>query len=143
MSRNMYDEYYMGQAGYGGGSGLPYYKGPPYMRGHGLGGLLSGVLRSTIVPMLKNTGKTLLREGIKTGTEILSDAIGGKSIKTSASERIGQSAQRLTKKATKRIKQRLNSTQSFLPPPPGIPIKRKRKNQTKKRSVRRKRDIFG
>ena len=141
MSRNMYDSYYMGQAGYGVGSGLPYYKGPPYMRGHGLGGLLSGVLRSTIVPMLKSTGKTLLREGVKTGTEILSDAIKGKSIKSSASERIGQSAQRLTKKATRKIRDRLDSIPAF-PPPPGIPIKRKRKNQTKKRRVRRKRDIF-
>ena len=83
-----------------------------------------------------------MREGIKAGTGILSDAIDGKSIKSSASERLGQSAQRLTKKATRKIKERLNSRSHFSPPP-GIPLKRKRKNTTKKRRVRRKRDIFG
>lgn len=139
MNRNMYDSYYMAQAGYGGG-GLPYYKGPPYMRGHGLGGLLSGVLRSTIVPMLKSTGKTLLREGLKTGTGILSDAIEGKSIKSSASERLNQSAQRLTKRATNKLKDQINSNFSQ---PPGIPLKRKRITKAKKRQTRRKRDIFG
>ena len=51
MNRNMYDSYYMSQAGYGVGGGLPYFKGAPYMRGHGLGGLLTDVLRSTIVPI--------------------------------------------------------------------------------------------
>ena len=139
MNRNMYDSYYMAQAGYGGG-GLPYYKGPPYMRGHGLGGILSGVLRSTIVPMLKSTGKTLLREGLKTGTGILSDAIEGKSIKSSASERLNQSAKRLTKSATNKLKDQLNLN---FPQPPGIPLKRKRVKKTKKKQVRRKRDIFG
>ena len=136
MKQNMYETYYLNQAGFG---GLPYYKGSPYQRGYGLGGILGGVMR-TIVPMLKSTGKTLLREGLKTGTGILADAIDGQNIKESASSRFRQSARRLARTANQHLSDRLQSN----PEPRPNTIKRKRvQTNNKKRRVRRKRDIFG
>ena len=116
MSRNLYEEYYMNQAGYG----LPYYSGRPFMKGYGLGGILSGVLRS-VVPMFKSAGKTLLREGIKTGTGILTDALDGRNISASASERLSQSAKQLTQKAANKLTKTLNKPSS------SRGVKRKRK----------------
>ena len=132
MAHNLYEEYYMNQAGYG----LPYYSGTPYMKGYGLGGILSGVLRS-VVPLFKSAGKTLLREGLKTGTNILTDALDGRNIKESASQRLSQSAKQLTRRAADKLTKTLNKPSS------SRGVKRKRKTQTvQKRRVKRKRDIF-
>ena len=133
MARTMYDDYYMSQAGYG----LPYYSGTPYMKGYGLGGILSGVLRS-VVPMFKSAGKTLLREGLKTGTEILTDALDGRNIKESASQRLSQSARQLTQRAARNLSNRLNSGVVRK----GVNKKRKSGTKTQKRRVKRNRDIF-
>lgn len=133
MAHNLYEEYYMNQAGYG----LPYYSGTPYMKGYGLGGILSGVLRS-VVPMFKSAGKTLLREGLKTGTNILTDALDGRNIKESASQRLSQSAKQLTRRAADKLTKTLNKSSSSR----GVNRKRKTK-KTQKHPVKRKRDIFG
>ena len=134
MSRNVYEQYYLNQIGHG---GLPYFKGTPYMKGYGIGGILGGLMKS-VVPMLKSTGKTLLREGLKTGTGILTDAINGQNIKESASNRLSQSANNLTRRAAQKLSKRLTYN-----PPPGIRVNRKRKAKTsKKRRVKKKRDIF-
>ena len=133
MAHNLYEEYYMNQAGYG----LPYYSGTPYMKGYGLGGILSGVLRS-VVPLFKSAGKTLLREGLKTGTNILTDALDGRNIKESASQRLSQSAKQLTRRAADKLTKTLNKSSS------SRGVNRKRKTQkTQKHPVKRKRDIFG
>lgn len=129
----MYEEYYMNQAGYG----LPYYTGVPYMKGYGLGGILSGVLRS-VVPMFKSAGKAILREGLKTGTGILSDTLEGKNIKEAASQRLSQSAKHLTQRATNNLVNRLNKTASGR-----VNRKRKKTTKTKNHHIKRKRDIFG
>ena len=132
----MYETYYLNQAGFG---GLAYYKGSPYQRGYGLGGILGGVMR-TIVPMLKSTGKTLLREGLKTGTGILVDAIDGQNIKESASSRLRQSAKRLARTTNQHLSDRLQS----IPVSRTSPLKRKRvQTNNNKRRIRRQRDIFG
>ena len=134
MAHNLYEEYYMNQAGYG----LPYYSGTPYMKGYGLGGILSGVLRS-VVPMFKSAGKTLLREGLKTGTNILTDALDGRNIKESASQRLSQSAKHLTQRAAQQLSTRLNNRTVRK----GLNKKRKKNTKVQKRRVKRKRDIFG
>ena len=129
----MYDDYYMNQAGYG----LPYYSGTPYMKGYGLGGILSGVLRS-VVPMFKSAGKSLLREGLKTGTGILTDALDGRNIKESASQRLSQSAKQLTQRAAQSLSNRLNNGAVGK----GVTKKRKKGAKVQKRRVKRNRDIF-
>ena len=136
MSKNAYEDYYLRQAGHG----MPVFVGGRYQRGRGLGNLLGGLARM-VVPILKRGGKTLLKEGARTGMDILGDVASGGNIKASARRRVNQTATRLVKKARRTLAR---------PAPPGIPqINRKRKagrprKQTKKRVKRRKpNDIFG
>lgn len=139
MRRNAYEEYYLNQAG----SGLPVFIGSRHTKGHGIGNVLSGLVRLA-VPVLKSTGKAVLKEGLRTGIDVLGDVLSGSDIKSSVKRRARQSGSRLVKKATNKLKRQLISTQ---PPPPGRKkkgIKRRLNNQplhsTKKR--RRGRDIF-
>ena len=77
---NPLTRYYIHQAGGGGGSGGgvgPIYSVPPVVqRGHGLGRLLGGLIR-TIRPLffsgLRTAGKALGREALRTGGKILTD----------------------------------------------------------------------
>ena len=94
------------------------------------------------VPLLKKGGKTLLKEGLRTGVDILGDVVGGRDIKSSAKKRIKQSGSRLLNSAAASLKP---------PAPPGEPmrqnLKRKRSRSSKPLRSRNKklkrRDIFG
>ena len=83
-----------------------------------MGNLLVGIARM-VVPVLKRGGKTLLKEGLRAGVDILGDVVGGDGIKASAKRRLKQSGQRL-----------LQSKLRQKPAPPGQP-------QAKKRRVRK------
>lgn len=140
---NIYEDYYLQQAGNG---GIPIFVGSRFQRGHGgLGNLLGGLTRM-FVPLLKKGGKTLLKEGLRTGVDILGDVVGGSDIKSSAKKRIQQSGSRLLNSAAASLKP---------PAPPGEPmrqnLKRKRsrsskpsrsRNQSRNKKLKR-RDIFG
>ena len=136
MSRNVYDDYYLRQAGHG----MPIFVGGRYQRGRGLGNILGGLARM-VIPVLKRSGKTLLKEGLRTGIDILGDVTSGRSIKSSAKQRIQQTGSRLLKKAVNSLPQ---------PAPPGKPQtrnvrKRKARGRSNTRTKRRKRtakDIF-
>lgn len=60
---NAVDKYYTDQAG---GAVSDYYIGNQYQRGHGIGSLFAGLLR-TAIPLLK----PLLKRGIKSGAKAL------------------------------------------------------------------------
>ena len=136
MSRNIYDDYYLRQAGHG----MPIFVGGRYQRGRGLGNILGGLARM-VVPVLKRSGKTLLKEGLRTGIDILGDVTSGRNIKSSAKRRIKQTGSRLLKKAVNQLPQ---------PAPPGKPQitnvkKRKARSRSTPQTKRRKRtvkDIF-
>ena len=136
MSRNVYDDYYLRQAGHG----MPIFVGGRYQRGRGLGNILGGLARM-VVPVLKRGGKTLLKEGLRTGIDILGDVTSGRSIKSSAQRRIKQTGSRLLKKAVNSLPQ---------PAPPGQPQtnnvrKRKAGGRSNTRTKRRKttpKDLF-
>ena len=99
MSRNAYEEYYLNQAG----SGLPVFVGSRHMKGHGIGNVLSGLVRMA-VPILKKTGKAVLREGVRTGIGILDDVTRGANIKKSLKNRAQQSGNRLIQNAVSQFK---------------------------------------
>lgn len=80
-SRPMYEDYYISQAG----SGLPIFQGSRGQRGHGFGSVLGGLFRSAM-PMLKRIGGQALR----TGAQIASDMVSGKSFSESAAKRISE-----------------------------------------------------
>ena len=98
MSRHTFEDYYIQQAKTG--NGLPIFISG--QRGHGIGGILSGLARM-IVPVLKKGGKALLKEGVKAGTHIIGDVLEGKNFKTSVKKRAKQSGAKLLKKAADQI----------------------------------------
>ena len=63
-----YTEYYARQAG----GALPYFAGAQYQRGHGLGSLLGGLLRSAM-PLIKRGVVALGKGALKTGVRIADD----------------------------------------------------------------------
>ena len=136
---NIYEDYYMQQAG----NGIPIFVGNRFQRGHGIGNIIGGLTRM-ITPLLKRGGKTLLKEGLRTGVDILGDVVGGKDIKSSAKKRFKQSGSRLLNTAVSSLKS---------PAPPGQPVKsslkRKRKTYSSGRSSKttnkriKRNDIFG
>lgn len=88
--KNSFEDYYLRQVG----RGLPVFTGYHHQRGHGLGGILGRLARSAL-PFLKSAAKTLGKQALYTGTEIMNDALQGEHIKTSAKRRLGQAGQRM------------------------------------------------
>ena len=78
-----YNDYYARQAG----GALPYFAGAQYQRGHGLGSLFGGLLRS-VMPLLKRGAVALGRGALKTGVRIAGDVLSGQNIKTAAKRRV-------------------------------------------------------
>ena len=74
-----YNDYYARQAG----GALPYFAGAPYQRGHGLGSLFGGLLRSAM-PLIKRGAVALGKGALKTGVRIADDVLSGQSIKRAA-----------------------------------------------------------
>lgn len=122
--------YYLNQAGRGQGSdGIgPVYALPPfYQRGHGIGSFLGGLWRM-VRPILWKGAKTVGRETLRTGGQILTDIAdnndAGDVVKRRARELVGKLRGR------------------------GLVVKRKAPKQTKrggkkpKRAGPTKRDIF-
>ena len=78
-----YNEYYARQAG----GALPYFAGAQYQRGHGLGSMFGGLLRSAM-PLIKRGAVALGRGALKTGVRIAGDVLSGQNIKTAAKRRV-------------------------------------------------------
>ena len=133
-----FEDYYLRQAG----SGLSVYTGHRFQQGSGLGNILGGLARM-VIPVLKRTGKSLLREGLRTGVDVLGDVVDGSDIKDSLKKRVRSSGSRVLRKTAKSLK----------PAPPGTPaktIKRRAvaasshlKPGVKRRKVKHRQDIFG
>ena len=141
MSKNVYDDYYMNQAGNGFSHSVFASQ-----RGAGLGNLLGSLARaiipvakSTLLPAAKNlakrAGKQLIREGARTASDVFGDVAQGHNIKDSVKARANQSKRRLVRKAKSTLFR------------PTINHSRKRKRAGKlvsrrRSKVSRKRDIF-
>ncbi len=64
------------------GRGMAVFRGMPIQRGRGLGGVLSGLFRKTMVPLAKAAGKSLLKKGAAKAVNVLNDIAQGQPIKT-------------------------------------------------------------
>ena len=64
------------------------YCGSRHQRGHGLGSVLSGLLRSVIVPFLKRNVSALAGNALKTGAQFVDDMVCGKTFKETAKKRM-------------------------------------------------------
>ena len=124
-----YEHYYLQQVGHG----LPVFHGSSAQRGHGLGNILGALFRSA-VPLLKRGAKTLGKEALRTGVEIVGDVVEGRSIRDAAKSRSIAAGKRVAKRAVSRVTQSKNDKKR----------KRTTKPAIRKRAKRAKRslDIF-
>ena len=129
-----YKDYYARQAG----GALPYFAGAPYQRGHGLGSLFGGLLRSAM-PLIKRGAVALGKGALKTGVRIADYVLSGQSIKRAAKRRVTDTGKTMLRdilipgvRSRKRIKH--TSTKKG-----GTTATRQRKRQTFKK---READIF-
>lgn len=102
----LYDDYYLGQVGHG----LPVFTGTRMQRGHGLGNVLSGLVRAAM-PLVKRGVKTLGRQGLKTGMQIAGDVMAGQKPKAAVRRRAKQASAQLVQQALRQFA------------PPGQPAK--------------------
>ena len=77
---NDFEKYYLEQAG----SGIAFYPGVRYQKGHGVFGRLFGRVLPALLPVLKSIGRTVLG----TGLDVADDVVNGRSdLKTSIKTR--------------------------------------------------------
>ena len=83
MNRHRYyEDYYQRQVG----GALPVFAGSRVQRGHGLGRLFGGLLRSA-APLIKRGAVALGKRALKTGLRVADDVMSGQSVKDSAKRR--------------------------------------------------------
>ena len=85
------------------GGGLPYFRGPVYQRGHGLGSFFGGLLRGAL-PLLRQGAKAIGRQALQTGMQIMGDVVENKPFKLSLRSRLHEAGQNLQQKANNKIK---------------------------------------
>ena len=105
---SLYEDYYLHQTG----RGLPVFSGPALQRGHGLGGLLGGVMRMA-VPLLKKGAKYVGRQALKTGAGLAEDVLAGKNIKSSAKRRLTQMGNETLQHIGRQVKRKPPSKRSL------------------------------
>lgn len=131
----LYENYYLQQTG----GQIPVFIGGRGLHGAGLGNIFGAVLRSAM-PLLKQGGKALLREGARAGTQLIGDVLGGESLKSAAKKRSQQVGKNML---TQAVNQLTGSN-----PPKRIKLtsqKRRRQKRGKKKGANKSKqysDIF-
>lgn len=111
------------------GGNLAAFHGARVQKGYGLGNLLKGAFRS-IIPLIKEAGKTVGRSAFHAGTQVLGDIFEGKNLKKSVQNRTSQAGQKLRRKAIKKAKSMIGAGRKH------------RKNSSKKRYLGLKASLF-
>jgi len=88
------------------GRGIPYFAGPAYQRGHGIGSLFRGLFRYAM-PFIKQGAKALGRQALHTGIQVAGDVLENRPIKESVKARVRQAGTTLKTKAENKINQLL------------------------------------
>jgi hypothetical protein len=94
-----FEDYYNQQAG----NGLSFYQGSQQQQGHGLGGFFRSLFRAA-VPLLKSGAKAVGKQVLRSGVDLAQDALQGKNLKDSATQRLKEAGSVLTDKAGAKIK---------------------------------------
>ena len=109
-----YEDYYVRQVG----DGLPVFTGGRVQRGHGLGSLFGGLIRSA-VPLIKNGAMALGKRAFKTGLNVAGDVVAGHNLKDSAKRRVKEAGKDMISRILR------GETPSGIRYTPKRPIKRK------------------
>lgn len=99
-----FEDYYIAQAG----KGLSYYQAIPLQKGYSLGGLFRSLFRAA-VSLFKQGAKTLGKQALSSGVDLVPDVVHGKDVKASAKQRAKEAGHLLTDKAANKVKQMLGS----------------------------------
>ena len=99
-----YDEYFNNQIGCGYSTGIGRVYIGSYQRGHGgVGRFLAGLFRR-VLPLLKSGAKTLGKEAVRTGINVVNDVTTqNKPISEAFQNRIRESARNLKRKAEEKL----------------------------------------
>lgn len=100
---------------------MPAFQGAAIQRGRGLGGVLGGFLRNIVLPTVKTVGKSLLRTGARKAAGALSDVARGSTVQAAIMRQMTPNLPRQSLKR-KRVS--------------------KKSHVTKRRSPRRRQDVF-
>ena len=136
-----YEQYYSSQAG----NGIDYYSGRNYMPrqyGNGIGNFLRPLGRM-LTPLLKKGAKSVGRNLLNTGVDIVKDLIDGQSLKESAGARFKETGRNMLGAIQNEFQPAKSAARTRRPPVRNPPVAAGRK---RKRNVRRRttgtRNIF-
>ena len=90
-----YEDYDVRQVG----GGLPVFVGARVQRGHGLGSLFGGLIRSAM-PLIKRGALALGKGALKTGLGVAGDVLSGQSIKSSAKRRLKETGKDMVSRSS-------------------------------------------
>jgi len=85
------------------GGGFPIYVGAGVQRGHGIGGIFSGLAKMAM-PLLKSAAKTAGKSLLSSGAQFAGDVLKGKSIKESAKRRALEAGKNIGKDVFSSVK---------------------------------------
>ena len=88
------------------GRGIPYFAGPVYQRGHGIGSLFRGLFRFAM-PLLKHGAKAVGRQALQTGIQVAGDMLENRPVKESIRARVREAGSTLKTKAENKMTQLL------------------------------------
>lgn len=87
---------------FGGSAAYPVFHGYPYQRGAGIGALFKSVLRF-LMPLGKEAGLAIGRQGMESTSRLLSNVLEGKPLKEALQEQTRTGVQNLLTKAADRV----------------------------------------
>jgi hypothetical protein len=85
--------------------GGAYFRGVPYMRGHGIGAVFKNLYRF-LLPLASSAGKAVGREGLSVGARVLGDIAGGEEPKSALSVHTREGLRNLMRKASDHLGQK-------------------------------------
>ncbi|GFX57118.1 uncharacterized protein F54H12.2 [Trichonephila clavipes] len=103
-----YEDYYVNQAG----NGLSYYQGQSFQKGSGIGGWFKRLFR-TALPFLTRGAKSVGKEVLKTGTQIVNDLLEGQNLEDAAKHRTKETGRKLAREAIKKADDMLGQGKSI------------------------------
>ena len=92
------EQYYRNQVG----TGLPVFRGNRVQRGHGLGSMFKGLLKS-VVPLVKSGATSLGKKALSTGLDITRDVLSGQNFKDAARQRLRETGTKTLRKVQNKM----------------------------------------
>ena len=130
--------YFMKQAEQS-GHGLDAFQGLPYQRGYGLGSFFGRLFRS-ILPIMKSAGKSVGKEALSMGANVLGDVVRGKDLGQAAKEHGRKAAANLMDKASNQLRTKQSGGRLNRQSVGGktIPVAKQKQQQKKKKKTPKK-----